>query len=306
MPEILAAADIGSNTLHMLVAKYNDRNESQSLVRIENQSEWISLGEIVSKKGMIPPVEVSRLISTLKKYRLLASSLKAEGFYVFATEAIRAATNHKQILEKIFLETGLNVELIDPVRETQLSWRGSLLDSKGKSPTLFVELGGGSVQLAICLGSTITNSISLPLGTGRLIAQSELTYPCKPFQMDILKDIIQRDLQKCLSFGTPARMVASGGVARGLLRALHPDRERMLVLKELEYLSWAAARISIDQMSTRFGVKKKRAMTLVPGALVLLYLMREFIMPKVIVSEYGVREGAILEMMEGKIIPCRL
>ena len=306
MPEILAAADIGSNTLHMLVAKCNGQNRAKSMIRLENQSEWISLGEVVSQKGIIPPAEISRLISTLKKYRLIATDLKAEGFYIFATEAVRAAANHQQVLEKIFLETGLKVEIIHPVRESELSWKGSLLDSKDPSPTLFVELGGGSVQVAFCLGPKIKESISLPLGTGRLIAETQLHYPCKPFQMDSLKETIHKNLQKCLSFAAPSRIVASGGAARGLLRALHPDKERILRLEELEYLSWATARMSIDQSSARFGVKKKRAMTLLPGTLVFLYLMRKFMIQEMMVSEYGVREGAILEMMEGKIIPCRL
>jgi len=92
-----------------------------------------------------------------------------------------------------------------------------------------------------------------------------------------------------------------GGVARGLWRALHPDGEKRLALAEIEYLIWATERLSTERIIERFNVKPKRAGTLLPGALVYLALMRKFGVAELAISEFGVREGAILNMAKGLI-----
>ena len=100
--------------------------------------------------------------------------------------------------------------------------------------------------------------------------------------------------------------MASGGVARGLWRALHPDGEKRLHRAELEYLAWSVQRLTIDRAINRFGVKAKRVGTLLPGAMVYLALMERFDLTEMSVSEFGVREGAILEMARGKVEACPL
>jgi exopolyphosphatase / guanosine-5'-triphosphate,3'-diphosphate pyrophosphatase len=98
--------------------------------------------------------------------------------------------------------------------------------------------------------------------------------------------------------------VASGGVARGLWRALHPDGDKTLSMEEIEYMAWAAARLPIDRIITRFGVKTRRAGTMLAGALVYRALMRHFNFKEMIVSEFGIREGAVLKMATEEISGC--
>ena len=113
---------------------------------------------------------------------------------------------------------------------------------------------------------------------------------------------IQETLDGCdmRSVSSPNAIV-SGGVARGLWRAIHPDGDKKLAREEIDYLIWASERLSIERLIERFNVKPKRAGTLLPGALVYQALMEKFGLSEVMVSEFGVREGAILEMAKGKI-----
>jgi exopolyphosphatase/guanosine-5'-triphosphate,3'-diphosphate pyrophosphatase len=74
-----------------------------------------------------------------------------------------------------------------------------------------------------------------------------------------------------------------------------------LRLPELDYLVWAASHLSVEQIVGRFGVKPKRAATLLPGALTYSSLMRWTGVEAITVSEYGIREGAVLEMAAGRI-----
>lgn len=297
MARVFAAADVGSNTVHLLVAGVDGARVS----RLRNESEWLSLGEIVSREGRIPPAEEARLIGVLKSYRATATSFKAEGLYVFATEAMRLASNHDQVIERVQREAGVTIELITPRREAELSRLGSTIDTPVPSPAGLIEVGGGSAQVARCDDEAITDEASLPLGTGRLIAAHGLTQPSTPDQVARLTAAVRAEAVRVAEFGPVECVVASGGVARGLWRALHPDGDKSLAREELEYAAWAARRLSIDAICGRFGVKAKRAATLLPGATVFLELLSVLGQDTMRLSEFGVREGAVLEMARGRL-----
>ncbi len=292
MRKVLAAADIGSNTLHLLVAEF----AGKGLKRMVNESEWLSLGEVVAKEGAIPPQLVDRLLEILKSFKRLTESAKAEELYVFATEAMRRAKNCDQVLERVQKEVGLKIELISPRREAELGLRGAMIDTRPHSPHLMVETGGGSVQAAFCRGHEITDEISLRIGTGVLISQGQVSYPIRPSHIDRMKLIIAEALEANLAGDYKVRtMISCGGVARGIWRAMHPDGDRMLHIEDLQYLIWDASRLDVATISARYGVKAKRAGTLLPGALIYEAFLIRFGIEEFEVSQFGVREGAILE-----------
>jgi exopolyphosphatase/guanosine-5'-triphosphate,3'-diphosphate pyrophosphatase len=142
------------------------------------------------------------------------------------------------------------------------------------------------------------------LGTGRVIAESDLRSPCPDYALQAAESYIEHTLEESGLDFKARRAVASGGVGRGLWRALHPDSEKVLSLIELDYVVWAASRLPPDRIVARFGVKQKRAGTLLPGALVYRALMRKFGVTEMVVSEFGIREGAVLEMAAGRIAKC--
>jgi exopolyphosphatase/guanosine-5'-triphosphate,3'-diphosphate pyrophosphatase len=292
MPRILATADIGSNTCHLLVAS----TDGTRLQRLVNETEWLSLGEIVTREGIIPEPLTQKLLNTVENFQRLADAQRAEKFYVFATEAMRLATNHTQVVEEIFQKTGVQVDIITPVREVELSLRGVQLDSPTVGPTLLIEVGGGSAQIARCEDGKTTHQISLPLGSGRLIGEVGLTHPPSVGQLTALNAWIEKKLRPCHAFPSVSHVVSSGGLARGLIRALHPDGERTVHQEELEYAIWVASKHPVETLMARFGVKYKRAATLLPGAAVYLATLKVFRHVSMKVSDYGVREGAILEL----------
>ena len=97
MVRTFAAADIGSNTAHLLVGSTN----GELVMRIDNLNEWIPLGEVVSRNGEIPKDIVEQLVLAMKEFRRVAENKKADALYVFATEGMRLARNHSDVLKKI-------------------------------------------------------------------------------------------------------------------------------------------------------------------------------------------------------------
>jgi exopolyphosphatase/guanosine-5'-triphosphate,3'-diphosphate pyrophosphatase len=295
MGRIFAAADIGSNTAHLLIATPHAK---KGLKRLINQSDWLSLGEAVSREGRIPPDLELALLESLTRFKALSESAAAESIYVFATEAMRKAANCDEVIKRVKAEVGLDVDLITPEREAELGLRGAQIDTKESVDTLMVETGGGSVQAAWVVKGVLREDVSLPIGTGALIAACGLEHPTPRPKLRELEDIIQLAVRD-LDFGRhPSHMVAVGGVARGVWRAMHPDKERTLHLREMKFLAWDVARLDLNAICKRYGVKIKRAETLLPGAMVYAALMEKFGREELEVSLFGVREGAILEMAQ--------
>jgi len=289
---VFAAADIGSNTAHLLIAA----TDGEIVMRLDNYNEWIPLGEVVSKTGTIPKDIVQQLVLSCQEFRRMAKAKNAERLYVFATEGMRMAQNHEAVIKKIQSETGIVVEIIPPSREAELSFRGVSLDTRYLPVDVMFEVGGGSLQIGRIEDGALVESESLPLGTGRLIAESGLTSPCPAYAYDAAVRYVRNTLERS-RINPKARMaVASGGVGRGLWRALHPDGEKVLNITEVDYLAWSTRRLNTDRIITRFNVKQKRAGTLLPGALIYRELMHRFGIEDIAVSEFGIREGAVLEM----------
>jgi len=213
---------------------------------------------------------------------------------------MRMARNHDQVLQKIQAETGVRVEVISPHREAELSLRGVLLDTRNLGADMLFEVGGGSLQIGRIRKNVLEEKESLPLGTGRIIAESGLRNPCPDWAYKAAENYIQDTLERSTIEGTPQMAVVSGGVGRGLWRAIHPDGEKVLSIEEIDYMAWAAARLPVDRIMARFNVKQRRAGTLLPGALVYRALMNRFGVKEMAISEFGIREGAILEMANAK------
>jgi exopolyphosphatase/guanosine-5'-triphosphate,3'-diphosphate pyrophosphatase len=301
MGQVLAAVDIGSNTAHLLVAEI----EGKAIRKIADESEWLSLGEVVGRLRSIPIPIQENITRTLANFKRLASVSNATSIYAFATEAVRKAANGKEVMDRVEQATGIQVHIVNSHREAELGVRGTLVDMKA-SKCFLADVGGGSAQVAACSGARIREQVSLPLGTGTLIAQLGLTSPCDYAHLKRIQRTVHEHLENADLKREARPVVACGGVARGLWRALHPDGDLVLHMHELDYLIWATQRLTAEQIVERFRVKAKRAVTLLPGAVVFKQVLELASQDEMKISRFGVREGALLELAEGKIQGCPL
>src|SRR5215471_13523802 len=103
-----AAIDIGSNTIHLVVA----RCTPYDLEIVEDQQELVRIGESVTATGEISAEKMKAAIAVLRRYKGLARKHKASPILVVATEAIRQARNSDDFLEQVFSKTKLTVNMI--------------------------------------------------------------------------------------------------------------------------------------------------------------------------------------------------
>src|SRR6266516_3410498 len=214
---IHAAIDIGSNTVHLVVAHCTP----DDLDIIEDEVELVRIGESVTATGEISQQKRQQTIETLSKYKALAEQHGAGQTLVVATEAIRQASNSSEFLEDVERETGLKIHLINGDTEAILTFYGAtyeeLRQSRPAAASGVMDLGGGSTELVAARNRHITWRTSLPIGSGWLHDRYLLENPPTPDDLAVAHTFSRTYLQGIRIKPQPPMFIVTGGSANSLL-----------------------------------------------------------------------------------------
>ncbi len=166
---VVGFVDIGTNAVRLLVVRINP-NFSYTI--ISQEKEVVRLGEEEFKDNILKPQAMERAIFVCGKFASLAKTYGASEIIAVGTSAIREAQNQCEFLEKLHNETGLNVNVISGQEEARLICVGvsSGVDI-GEEKAIFIDLGGGSTEIAIGNQHECFSVDSLRLGAIRLTAK---------------------------------------------------------------------------------------------------------------------------------------
>lgn len=162
----LAAIDIGSNSVHMIVA---DTNGPYSYQVIDRERERVKLGAGAFRTGRLMPGPFEAAVQALERSAALCNRLRVDKILAVATSAVREASNGQKFLDAVESRTGIKPRLIGGKEEARLIYRGvrhatDLERRKG----LILDLGGGSLEIMYANANRLIVSKSLPLGVQRL------------------------------------------------------------------------------------------------------------------------------------------
>ena len=145
-PDILAAVDLGSNSFHMVVARYSHGQ----LVIIDRLREMVRLGSGVEKYGRIDPDAAARALACLERFGQRLRDMRAASVRVVGTNALRVARKKQFFLDRARHALGHPIEIISGVEEARLIYSGVANTSPGEpGRRLVVDVGGGSTELII-------------------------------------------------------------------------------------------------------------------------------------------------------------
>jgi exopolyphosphatase/guanosine-5'-triphosphate,3'-diphosphate pyrophosphatase len=171
IPDVLAAVDLGSNSFHMVVARY----AHGQLALIDRLREMVRLASGVEEKGGIDKDAAGRALACLERFGQRLRDVKASGVRVVGTSALRLARHEKFFLQKAREALGHPIEIISGVEEARLIYSGvshTMPAQPGRR--LVVDIGGGSTELIIGEGFVPSNLESLKLGC---VGMSERYFP---------------------------------------------------------------------------------------------------------------------------------
>src|SRR5829696_9405161 len=222
MSQVLAAADIGTNSVHMVVARVDaDRFEV-----VEREREMVRLGSSARDMKRLTPSAMNRGIEVLRRFRQVAE-IHGAGLRAVATSAVREAENRATFIERARAEAGVRVEVISGFEEARLIHLGVLqavpvYDKR----VLVIDIGGGSTEVVLGERDEAIVARSLKLGairlTDRFFADDEVSAKavtrCRRFVQGVVAPM-QRDIDRfdlaVASSGTAQSVAAMALAARG-------------------------------------------------------------------------------------------
>jgi len=181
----LAAIDLGTNSVHMVIANVTPDGRIEVIDRVK---EMVRLGKQAFTTGQLSPETMALAGRALKTFGRLARVRRVERLRAVATSAVREARNGERFVQKLRRETGLPIQIISGPEEARLIFRASrhALGLDG-GPHLLVDVGGGSVELSLAQDGRPLWMRSLPLGVARLTQQFLTKDPPSPGQIRSLE-----------------------------------------------------------------------------------------------------------------------
>jgi len=296
---VRAAIDIGSNTIHIVVA----RCSPQDLDILEDQVELVRIGESVTATGEISQQKCRAAIAVLNRYKALAEKYGANPIFVVATEAIRQASNSASFLEQVQRETGLTVQVISGNAEATLTFYGATYEvsrEPGAPAQIGVmDLGGGSLELVTAKNMHITWRTSIPIGSGWLHDRYLSSNPPSYDELTVAEAFLQTYFQGVRIKRRLPVLIVTGGSANSLLLLVHHAfklevHRNQLTERDLVRCQGLLSALTAEEVSERYHQPLERARILLAGALIIQAVMSRLHLTEIRISPHGIREGVLL------------
>jgi exopolyphosphatase / guanosine-5'-triphosphate,3'-diphosphate pyrophosphatase len=277
----------------------------------------LNLGLEVGSAGRISARQAKASVAAAKCLRRALERAHPDVVVPLATAALRDATNGAEVVASLEPALGTAVRVLDGVQEARLCFAGQRAGVYvGDSPTLGIDLGGGSFEVVVGNRYDIYLATSAPVGAtrlkGELGAREYLDREVRKELRERVREALAvtgRDLAKYPRVA--ARTIISGGTARALARlAIGRARSRSaasgwsvnqveLAAAQVAELADMLAQLNLRQRLKLPGMPARRAPVLPLGACVLEAIAAEIGIEHFVVSEWGLREGALLEAFSG-------
>jgi len=307
----VAAIDIGTNSIHLLIAAVDPVLGSFNVVVTEKST--TRLGERDPDRGELSPAAIERALLSLRHCRDLALSHGAEQIVTAATSAVREAPNGREFLSTVQEQLGLEVDLVSGPEEARLIYLGVLSGmSFGEQPHLIIDIGGGSTELILADGRDARVLSSSRIGAVRLQREFCQSDPLPTERRSFLIAYIQgamdpavSQVKAALQPGEQPQLVATSGTAMALAALAAAEDPR----PPLKLQGYRLSRERLDQLVNRLvaltpqqrrelpALNERRAEIIVPGALILQTTMASLQIPELVICERALREGLIVDWM---------
>lgn len=305
----VAAIDIGSNSVRQIVA---DVSPEGAIVVVDEMKAAPRLAAGMSETGALAEDSMLLALEAVERMATLARQLGAERIDAVATSAVRDASNSAAFLAQIQRATGLRVRVLDGAEEARLSFRSAVAHfDLGVGRTVVVDIGGGSMELALSAEGVIERLASLPFGAIRL-TEEFLSHGVTQKAVSKLRYTVSEGIREHLPRRDwrGAQLIGSGGTFTNLA-GIHLARQGILTARsvhaariphaELEHILDMLVDLSADERRALPGLNPERADIIVAGIAAAAEVLRRIEARDIVVSRYGIREGLLLEA--ARVVP---
>jgi exopolyphosphatase/guanosine-5'-triphosphate,3'-diphosphate pyrophosphatase len=296
--ERIAAVDIGSDTVHVLIADVSGSPDGPLVHRVKQRGELIELGRQVATTGQVGQRSARRLEASFLRC-LDFGRRKSDRVVIGATEALRRATDGPGLVDRLSREAGEPVRILSGAREAALGLVGAVrrLDPAGSQ--LLIDSGGASTELTLTDGHRAVASASLTVGAALLGAElrgdppEALSWALGGARIGVAMSLAPA--------GKPVRAWATGGSAHnlaGLERVRSRSGDRRLTMADLSTLAARLLAEPARKLARASGEDPARVRILPPGVLILAAVLAHYGLHEVTVVPEGLRDGMVAAASE--------
>jgi exopolyphosphatase/guanosine-5'-triphosphate,3'-diphosphate pyrophosphatase len=303
----LAAIDIGTNSFHLVIARPTGNNRFEV---IEREKEVVRLGSGSGDMKRLTPEAIDRGIDALGRFRRLVDSRGAE-LHAVATSAVREAENRNEFVRRAREEAGVRISVISGAEEARLIRLGALQAVPAfEQRHLLVDIGGGSSEFVVGEGNEMLGARSLKLGAIRLTERFGLAGSVRRKTLEECRQFIRSYLTQVTRMVRPlgfeVAIGSSGTIVNiaEMARAARGDAPMLQVsgavidadgLRDVVDALLDAG--SVEERLEIPGLDAKRADIVLGGALVLEQSFGELDIDEMVVSDFALREGVLLDVL---------
>jgi exopolyphosphatase/guanosine-5'-triphosphate,3'-diphosphate pyrophosphatase len=300
---LLGVLDVGSNTIHLQVMQAHPGARPTPTTNLKTE---LRLTDYLDELGNISPLGVEELHKAISEALVHAKEFKTEEIVAFATSAIREATNGAEVIKEISERHNIELQILNGTEEaamTFLAARRWLGWSSGR--LLILDIGGGSLEMAVGDDEYPDESVSLPLGAARLtrtFLQSD-PYTSKEVKKleEYVKESLSASLPPALEEHRADHFVATSKTFRTLARLNEfwfRDNPKKLNISSLEKAIPKLLAMNNKERSELPGVSSNRALQIVAGAIVAYSALSKLELDEVEICPWALREGIVLKWLD--------
>jgi exopolyphosphatase / guanosine-5'-triphosphate,3'-diphosphate pyrophosphatase len=302
----IAAIDIGSNSIHMVIAHVG----RAGFEIVDRAKEMVGLGRSTLSTGRLSPAAIDVGFRTLETFKRLAEKLGADPILAVATSAVREAKNGGEFALRVWDRLGLHVDVITGVEEARLIFLAAAhaVDFRRQRP-IVIDVGGGSVEIIAGQGDQIRWIESLKLGVVRLTERFLRSDPPEPREIATLQSHLDRTLapvfrrarrfRPSLLVGTSGTLLNLTAMAAALETGNAPARihNRTLTLRRLAAVREKVLAYDAEGRSELVGLDRRRVDLIPAGTLLAETLIEGFGLNQLRACDWALREGILLDFI---------
>jgi exopolyphosphatase / guanosine-5'-triphosphate,3'-diphosphate pyrophosphatase len=288
---ILSAIDIGSNAARLLItevvvdAKGNTAFNKLNLIRVP-----LRLGFDVFEIGSISKAKIGMMLQTMKAFQHLMNAYNVQKSIACATSAMRDAKNANDIIRKVKLETGINIEVISGDLEAQIVYENHFAENLDKDHSyLYIDVGGGSTEISFFANGVLTFKQSFNIGTIRLLKDMVTSD-----EWDELKDAIKqftKNQKEVVAIG-------SGGNINKVFSLSKRKEGKPLSLEALRDYYKELSAVNVEERMAKYNLRQDRADVIVPALQIYTNVMRWADAQEIYVPKIGLADGLVKHLWE--------
>jgi exopolyphosphatase/guanosine-5'-triphosphate,3'-diphosphate pyrophosphatase len=299
----LGVLDMGSNTIHLQVV---DAHPGARPTPASSQKFELRLTEYLDRDNHITDEGFDLLTHAITEVLKHAKEFECEEILAFATSAIREADNGEKIIAELRLIHNIDLQILSGDEEAQITFlaaRRWLGWSAGR--LLVLDIGGGSLEMAIGNDESASSTLSLPIGAARMTREFLTGDPYTTKSVKALaqysKESIEQSVAGELAEHRADRIVGTSKTFRTLARLTdhwYKDGGKFLEREALAAAIEKLKDLSLSQRAALPGVSQSRAKQIVAGAIVAESVMKHLSIERVEICPWALREGIVLKWLD--------